>query len=277
MLLGAAAVAQQQGVMTGPPKVLVIQREVVKQGQSAAHEKWEMGWPRAFAKANWPTHYIAATSLTGESRALFFSAYDSEADWEKDNTAQAKNTALTAQLDALSAKDADYIKESTSSVFTYMPEISYKADVPIATMRYFRIAAIEVKPGHGDHFVEIRKLIRAAHEKANLGDHYAVYHRTAGGSGGFYLIIVPMKSLAEDDQFASIHGDAYKAALGDEGQKKAAEFQAQGVASAETQIFEFNPKMSYPPKAFLDANPDFWTVKPAPAAKPAAAKQTAKQ
>lgn len=281
-LLGAAAVAQQQGEMAGPPKVLVIQREVVKQGQSAAHEKWEMGWPRAFAKANWPTRYLAATSLTGESRALFFVGYDSEADWEKDNTAQAKNAALKAQLDALSAKDADYIKEMTTSVFTYMPEISYKAaEASIPNMRYFRIAAIEVKPGHNDHFVEVRKLVRAAHEKANLGDHYAVYHRTSGGSGGLYLIFVPMKSLAEDDQFASIHGDAYKAALGDDGQKKVADFQAQGVESAETQIFEFNPKMSYPPKAFLDANPDFWTVKPAPAAKPAAkpaaAKEPAKQ
>ncbi|HLW55034.1 MAG TPA: hypothetical protein VKW06_19530 [Candidatus Angelobacter sp.] len=278
LLLGTAAFAQQQGEMNGPPKVLVIAREVVKTGQSAAHEKWEMGWPQAFTKANWPVHYIAATALTGESRALFITGYDSEEAWEKDNHAQAKDPGLKAQLDALAAKDADYLKESATSVFNYMPEISYHADVPIATMRYFRIAAIEVKPGHNDHFVEVRKLIRAAHEKANLGDHYAVYHRSAGGSGGLYLIFVPMKSLAENDQFAAIHGDAYKAALGEDGQKKVAEFGAQGAESMETQIFEFSPKMSYPPQAFLDMNPDFWTVKPAVAKKPVkqAAKQAAK-
>jgi hypothetical protein len=276
VLLGTAAVAQTQGAPAGPPKVLVIQREVVKTGQAAAHEKWEMGWPRVFGKANWPVNYLAAASLTGESRVLFFTGYDSEEAWEKDTLAQRSNTALTAQLDALAAKDADYLKESTTSVFSFMPEISYHADVPIATMRYFRIAAIQVKPGHNDHFVEIRKLVRAAHEKANLGDHYAVYHRTGGGSTGLYLIFVPMKSLAEDDQFDSVHGDAYKAALGEDGRKKMADFAMQGAESTETQIFAFSPRMSYPPKAFLDTDKDFWAAKPAPAAKAAKPKQPAK-
>lgn len=274
--LAAIAVAQTPEEAAGPPKVLVIVREVLKTGQAPAHEKWEAGWPRAFAKANWPVYYLAASSLTGESRVLFIIGYDSEEAWEKDNLAVRKNTALNTQLEALGAKDADFLKESTTSVFAYMPEISYKAAVPIATMRYFRIVAVEVKPGHSDHFVEARKIIKAAHEKANLDEHYAVYHRVQGGSTGLYLIFLPLKSLAQNDQFASLHGEAYKAAIGEEGQKKITEFGMQGEESAESQIFEFSPKMSYPPKAFLDADPAFWAPKPAAVAKPVA-KEPAKK
>lgn len=266
LCLAGTAVAQTQNAPSGPPKVLVISREVVKHGQGPAHEKWEAGWPQAFAKANWPVNYLAATSLSGESsRALFLTGYESEAAWEKDNQAIRKNTALNSQLDALAAKDADFLKESRTSVFTYLPDISYKADVEIATMRYFRIVAIQLKPGHNDHFVEVRKLVRAAHEKANLKDHFAVYHLSQGGSTGMYLIFLPMKSLAEDDQFDAMHGADYKAALGDDGQKQVADFNMQGVESVESNVFEFSPKMSYPPKAWVDADPAFWGAKAAPA------------
>ncbi|HYL92069.1 MAG TPA: hypothetical protein VEW69_02815 [Alphaproteobacteria bacterium] len=275
LCLGAVAIAQAPEQM-GPPKILVISREVVKMGQSAAHEKWEAGWPAAFGKANWPVHYLAASSLTGESRVLFISGYESEAAWEKDNWAIRANTGLNAQLGALAAKDADFLKETTTSVFAFMPELSYNPGVQIATMRYFRVVSIQVKPGHGDHFAESRKIARAAHEKAGLQDHYAVYQRVNGGSVGLYLIFIPMKSLAEDDQFPTVHGAAYKSAMGDDGQKKMTEFEMQGEEGVESQIFEFSPKMSYPAKEWVDADHDFWAPKPA-AAKPAAAKKPAQK
>ena len=277
MCLGAMAVAQTQSAPSGPPKVLVIIREVVKLGQGPAHEKWEAGWPQAFAKVNWPVHYLAMTSLTGEPRALFLVGYESEEAWEKDNLAQRKNTALTTQLQALAAKDADFLKESRTGVFTYMPELSYNAAVEVATMRYFRIVAIQVKPGHGEHFVAVRKLVREAHEKAGMKDHFAVYHLNQGGPDGLYLFILPMKSLAEDDQFDSMHGAAYKAALGEDGQKKLADFGMQGEESVESQIFEFSPKMSYPSKEWIAADPAFWTPKAAPAGKPPAEKPAPKK
>jgi hypothetical protein len=266
--LGLSMVAQAQQAMMSPPKVLFITREVVKPGKGAAHEKWEAGWPRAFAKANWPTHYIAASALTGEPRAIFLVGYDSMAAWEQDNAAVEKNTALSAEMMALADKDGDFLKELTNGVFTYMPELSYNPDMSIAGARYFGIFIVNVKPGHGDHFVEARKIAKEAHEKAKLGDHYAVYHATAGISSGRYLVFLPMKSLTELDQFPILHGKAYKDAMGEENQKKMMDFEAQGEESAEMQIFAFSPKMSYPAKDWVDADPAFWSPKPE-AAKPA--------
>ncbi|MGH9509846.1 MAG: hypothetical protein ACRD2M_07915 [Terriglobales bacterium] len=261
--------------MLKPPPVLVIGREVLKTGKAAIHEKWEAGWPRAFAKAKSPSHYLAASSLTGEARVLFLAGFDSMAAWEKDTEANAKNAALSAELNMLTEKDADYLQENRTAVFSYMPELSYQPEIPVAGARYFLIFSIEVKPGHGDHFVATRKIAREAHEKARLSDHYAVYRLVAGRSAGFFLIIVPMKSLAEMDQFPAMHnGKAYQDALGDDGRKKMDDFAAQGVQSNEPQIFAFSPKMSYASKEWIDADPDFWAPKPAPkAAKKAAPTQ----
>ncbi len=261
-----AIVAQAQETMMGPPKVLVIQREVIKPGKGPAHAKSEAGWPRAFGKANWPTHYLAATGLTGENRAVFFVGYDSLAAWEADNAAVEKNKALSAELDTLLEKDGEYLSESRQAVFTHMEDLSYHPQVPVAGTRYFRVYTIHVKPGHGQHFEDARKIARAAHEKAGLADHFAVFSMVGGGPGGTYLIVVPMKSLAEVDEFATVHGKAYKEALGEDGQKKLEEFEREGVESTENNILMFSPGMSYPRKEWIEAD-KFWA--PAAAAKPA--------
>lgn len=275
--LGFAASAQAQEAMLKPPKVLTITREVVKPGKGAPHAKWEAGWPRAFAKAKWPVHYLAMSSLTGENRVLFTTGYASLAAWEADATAQDKNAALSAEEAMLAEKDGDFLTESRTAVFTYMPELSYQAEnVPVAGIRGFTIASVHVKPGHGKHFEDIRQMVKAAHEKAGLGDHYSVYQARAGAPNGTYLIFVPMKSLSEADQFDTIHGKSYQDALGEDGQKKLADFAAQGVESSETQFFMFSPSMSYVPKEWVDADKEFWTVKPAAAAKPAAKKEEKK-
>lgn len=273
LVLAGAVIAQAQEAM-GPPKVLVITREIEKLGKAPAHEKLESAWAAAFKKAH-AAPYLTVTAMTGAHRALFLAGYDSIADWEKDSNAQLANSTFQTENNSLAARDADLISESTTGVFTYMPDISYQLSESVATSRYFVIAAIYVKPGHGDHYVEIRKLIKAAHEKASLSDHYAVYHRIFGGPSTLYLIFVPMKSLAELDQFTTIHGKDYRDALGEEGRKKIDEFDMQGLESSEANVFSFNPKMSNAPKDWIDADPGYWAPKPAAAAKPKAAKKEA--
>ena len=59
------ATAQEGAATTPPPKVMQIIREFVKPGKAgAAHEKGESAFVQAFARAKWPTHYFAATSVT---------------------------------------------------------------------------------------------------------------------------------------------------------------------------------------------------------------------
>jgi hypothetical protein len=271
--LGCATLGQAQEAMMHPPKILTITREVVKPGKSAAHENWEQGFPKAYTKAKWPVHYLAMTAITGESRVLFLTGYESMADWEADALAQDKNAELSASNETLGAKDGEFLTESKTAVFTYMPELSYQPDAPIAGVRGFMVASQTVKPGHGKHYEEIRKMIKEAHEKAGLKEHYSVYHVSAGAPSGLYLIFIPIKGLADVDQMDALHGQAYKDAVGDEGRNKIMELGKEGLESSETNLFVFSPKMSYAPKEWVDADPEFWAPKPAPAAKPAAKKE----
>ncbi len=260
LCLGSLLMAQNMA----PPKVLVIYREVEKPGKTFVHQKFEAGWPRAFAKANWPTRYLAASSLTGENRAIFLTGYDSMAAWQADSDAIEKNAVLSAELAALSEKDGEFLSEARGGVFRFMPELSYNYEAPIKGTRYFMIFTIHVKQGHGDHFAEVRKIALAAHKKGGLSDHFAVYQAVAGmQSTGHYLIFLPIKSLQEVDDFPVIHGKPYQDALGEEGRKALADFEAQGVESSELNLFQLSPKMSYPPKPWIEADPDFWTPKPA--------------
>src|SRR6185437_3477884 len=122
------AVAQEapEGT-TPPPKVLLIDREFTKPGKSGAvHEKSESAFVQAFARAKWPTHYFAATSLTGKNRTLFFVGYESFEAWEKDAMAQQMNSTLSAATDRAALADGDLLTETDAGVFTYQEEQSLR-------------------------------------------------------------------------------------------------------------------------------------------------------
>ncbi len=275
LLLSSAVATWAQTSPTtpgGPPKVLQIYREEVKPGKTAEHEKVEAGWPRAFAKAKWATHYLAIVSVTGPSEAWFLTGFDSLAGWEKDTRAAEKNTVLTAELGQLSAKDGELLSGGRGLVAVYRDELSYRtAGVNIGRMRYFYLTTVRLRPGHDIDFAEWNKIIKGAHEKADVPEHWAVFQVTLGMPSGTYLILQPLKSLAEVDDFPQTHGKAYQDATGDEGRKKLRELASAGILSYETNIFAFNPKMSYVSKETAAADPDFWTPKSKAAAKPTAA------
>lgn len=90
-----------------------------------------------------------------------------------------------------------------------------------------------------------------------------------GGEDGTYIIFNPMKSATEID---AEDGDWKKFgdALGEDGMKKLSELTAAAVDSSETNLFMFNPRMSYVREDWIKADPDFWKPKAtAAAAKPA--------
>ena len=275
-ILTAAAAVQAQEAMMTPAKVVFIAREEVKPGKASAHEKVEASWARAFSQAKTGNHYIAVTSMTGPNVALFFEIYDSLADWEKQNQAIEGNAALTAQIDPIAEKDGALLEETRGALAVFEPDMSYNyTTLTVKGTRYFVVLMQRVKPGHGEQFEAVRKAILAAHQKANVQEHYAIYHVVMGAPAGTYLTFVPLKSLSELDQYTQIHGKAYHEALGKDGEKLINEFDREGLAASEVNLYAINPKMSYAPQEWIAADTEFWAPKPKPAAKPAAKKEAA--
>lgn len=275
MTLCAEAWGQDKASASGPPKLLVITREFVKPGKGGApHDKAESAFVEAMAKAKWPTHYIAAQSMSGKPRVLFFTHYDSYDAWEKDVTATTKNTTLSAALDRANQADGELLDSTDQNVFTYNEEFSLRPVTDIAHMRFLEIWVAHVKPGHYREWAELNKMYKAAYEKAVPDGHWAVYEAAYGIPNGTYLFLTARKSASELDRGPQ-DDKATMGALGEEGMKRVDELFAASVDSSETQIFAFSPQMSYTPDEFVKADPDFWKPKPTPAAAKAAKKPTA--
>jgi hypothetical protein len=251
------ATAQEMASTTPPPKVLVVYREFLKPGRGGApHEKAESAFVQAFTRAKWPTHYFAVNSLSGKPRALFLSGYDSFEAWEKDTQAVQKNAMLAAALDRAAVGDGDVLSDTDGAVLTYNEEQSLRGPVDIAHMRYFEISLFRVRPGHRQEWNDAVKLVKAAYEK--LPDaHWAMYEAAYGQEGVTFVVFVPMKSASEIDRNFAQNKD-FMAAMGEEGMKKLSELESSSVEFQQTNLFQFNPKMSYPPDAWVKADPDFW-------------------
>ena len=266
--MSGMAVGQAKAMGEMPPKVLTIMREYTKPGKAGSqHEKSESLFVQAVTRAKWPTHYLAVESVSGKSRALFLTGYDSFAAWEKDVLAEQKNTTLAAALDHAGAVDGDLLSETDQAVLTFHEEYSLRPQVDIPHTRYFEISLFQVKPGHDKDWAEIVKLVTAAYEKIPDA-HWAAYQVVYGLPDTTYIIFNPMKSASEIDRnFAA--GKEFEAAMGEEGMKKLSELTAAAIETSQTNLFTFNPRMSYPSDAWIKADPEFWKPKAAPAAAPA--------
>lgn len=263
----------QTSQLQAPPKVLQLFREEVKPYMNAAHEKSEAGWPKALAKVKSPYYWLGLTSMSGPSEAWFLNGYDSFAAIEQAQRFGENNPAFLAEIEQLSQQDKHLINGARGIIASFDEELSYRPAVNLAQIRYFWVETFRIRPGHYAEFAEYRRIINAAHEKANIDEHWAVYYVDAGLPQGTVLIFHPMKSLKEVDQAPGMHGKAYADALGAENQKKMNELQAAYTLSAESNYFAINPKMSYVAKELAAADPAFWNPKPKPVARATAARK----
>jgi hypothetical protein len=228
---------------TPPPKYIQIYREFVKPGKGPAHQKTEAAFVRDMKSGNAMPNY----------------------------TDTAKNTGLQASLDRDNAADGELLTDSRSIIARFRDDLSHRPGVSIPMTRFFSITIVRIRPGHVPDFEAARKIIKDAHDKAAPTFNYSVYQVTSGMPAGTFLIISYYKTLADVDAAAVIHGKEYTDAIGDDGQRKLNELASSGTISSDPYIFAVDPKMSYPDKATIAADPAFWAPKssaaPAPTTK----------
>lgn len=265
-LVAVPMLSAQESGNTPPPNFIQITREEVKPGKGAAHAKWETGYPRAFAKGKYSNNYTALVTTFGPNEAWFISRLDSFAQKDRTDKEISGNASLQAELDQLDSRDGDFLTGLRTILARYRADLSYRPGVNIPLMRSFAITIVRVRPGHNAEFEEARKIVKAAHEKAGVKDNHSIYQVISGFPSGTFLILTPYRTLADADNTPQLHGKEYQDALGQEGLKKLRELSASDTISAETYFFQVDPKMSYPSKETIAADPAFWAPKPAMAA-----------
>ena len=244
------------------PKVLTLTREYTKPGKAGmAHDNAEGAFVQAMARAKWPTHYIGMTSLSGKSRALFLTQYESFEAWEKDSAAVEKNTVLNASLDRALTADGELLESVDQGVFVFNEELSLRPRPDLSPMRYLDISVYHVRPGHNKDWTELVKMVKSAYEKAVPDAHWGVFSQYYGGEGGTYLVLTARKSLSEVDR-GFLDSKQFQAAMGEDGLKKLDELVAATIESSQHNLFAFSPRMSYVADEWIKSD-DFWKPKPA--------------
>lgn len=252
----AAALPAQSPPMNGPPPVMLISRELVKPGKNAAHNRWEAGWPAAFAKADYPTNYLGMNAVSGINEAWFLIGFPSFDAMEKDQARMDANAPLTSELARLGAGESDFVENTRSVLATYIPSVSHNPNIDLAKMRYFEVLTYTMRPGHDGDFLKAAGLVRDGYTKAGVGNSWAIYRAVSGMPAGTYYVFIPLQSLARLDQ-GPADDQAMGRALGPEQLGALDKLVLDGVATSQSQIFALNPKMSYVGKDMKAADP-FW-------------------
>jgi hypothetical protein len=248
--------AQDNGT-DGPPKILVVQREFTKPGKGGAlHVKTESAYLHELAAAKAKPRYLGMTSLSGTPRALFFSGYASLTAWEEENKGVEKDAVLTAALDRANVADGDLLTEMNQSVWTRRDDLSFNMG-NLQGDRYMEITQFVVRPGHMREWQELVKLVTEGYKKGMPDANWVTFSQLYGPNSNAFLVISKLKSMAEADQHLGSQKQ-FMDAIGEEGMKKIDNLEAACVESEQTNLFTFDPKISYPPDAWTKAEPEFW-------------------
>lgn len=261
-----APVLLAQSGPTPPPPLMLFVREEVKPGHGAGHAATESAWTRALTKGKSTDHYLGMSALTGASEAWFIMGYASYADWEAKQNEFEKNPALRAEIDKISQQDGEHLSGTRTLLGALRQDLSFGPPVEIGKMRYMRIRTFRIKQGQNKAFEAGVKTALAAYEKSHYPASFAFYEIAAGTGSPTFVVLRPMKSLADMDATAAAE-KGFQEALGEEGQKAMQKVFTETVNAVENQLFAFNPKLSFPGPGVTASDPGFWTVKPEKAAK----------
>lgn len=264
VVLGSShAFAQESKAPMGPPNVLMIVREQIKPGTGSDHTAESHRFTLALRKAKSPWGRIGMVPIAGdENEVMYIWPFDSFAEVERMNAEMTKWSSgpLKADFDAIAPGPEDLHVSQRDSFAVYRPDLSYGEGVNMAEMRYFAVETFQVRPGMEGQFAVGAKMYMDGMKKGKVDAHYAIFQVISGSDGGIFLVMSPMKSLAEMDKEPA-NMKAFADALGAEGMKALSKLSSEIFQSTSSRIYAFDGRMSYvsPDWAARDkASPAFW-------------------
>jgi len=251
-----AAVAQEAGAVKGPSKYLFISNVDLKPNQAGPFAKAQGAEVQALRAAKAPGRYIGMWAITGADHVLFLEGFDSFADMQKEHEALYGIPAAVAAITAGDAGQTASTAKDVSSIYSYEKDLSYNADIDLSKMRFMRTILFHVRQGHDEEFRNLAKLYVKAYQTAIPEARWAIFQKMYGiGSDNTYVLITPMESLAVVDAMHADNGK-FVGAVGKEQLDALNKGMDDAVESSESDIFAFDPQLSYVPDSWLTS--DFW-------------------
>ena len=211
-------------------------------------------------------HWMAASPLTGDARQVsILIPHNTLA--ELDQTLQAMmkiEQAVRAKNVNLTEQAAETEAGSHILLAKFRPELSYKVERfdPAFTTRW-REKIFYLRPGMQDQFERVfLQMMELENQAGDPNSKWLMYEIVAGGSTPAYVMVTPLRSLADMDVEAT---ELSKKVYTPMAIATIRATMKECATKVETNFMMLQPELSRPPENVLAANPDFWTVKePAP-------------
>jgi hypothetical protein len=257
-----AALAQHEvGTTTGPSKYLFLENVELKPNMGFPYAKAQGDQVEAERAAKAPGHYLGMWGITGSGHVLYMHGFDAFGDLQKDHEATFAMPKLVEAMKTNDAAQAGSIAAEHSSIYTYEKDLSLNANLELSKMRFMRIILFHVKSGHNEEFRHLAKVFVKGYQSTLPDARWAMFQKAYGvDSDKTYILVTPMASLAEVDAMAG--GDKkFGDGVGED--QLAVMFKGLDAAleSSETDLFAFDPQLSYVPDSWLTSSPDFWGKK----------------
>ncbi len=244
----------------GPAPILVITRETVKPGEAVAHARYEAEYAAALDAAKSTQYYLGMGAITGTQESVFLSGYASLE--EMAEVHDYNETLIGGKLDNLAVQHNATLLGVNTSIWLLRPDLSNPITVNLARMRFMELIDIHAKLGHGTEMTDVIEHIKEGWLKTDPGFHYSIYQQAFGNAtDDTYMIVIPMKSLADLDKHLSLAA-AYQKSLGEEEQKHMLAVETADYKGAESNLYVFTPSMSRLPPSWTKEDQNFWNPQP---------------
>lgn len=264
LCLGASLLVAGEPAAWDWPKALLMGVEEVKPGKAVAHQQNEFAWSKALAEAKSPYHFTGMTPVAGPNQAWWAWPAKDMATVDAMQAFVDKQPALKARIDALSAKDGEFLLGYHSTLYLLRGDLS-RGPVDFSP-RFYWVFKDHLRPGHEAEYTAMCKNLMGFYDKAGMKAKWGIYQSLAGTDAAHFMVVIPLKSMADLDAMLAEEAKFAQAA-GEEGLKTLARLESEAVGKEASILLAVDPKLSYPDARDLAADPEFWkawTAKPAP-------------
>jgi hypothetical protein len=259
--LPAALAQHEAGQSQGPSKYLFLENDELKPNTSFAYAKSQAAEVQAMRDSKAPEHFVGMWGITGANHVLYIHGFDSFADLQKGHE---ETFAMPKMMDALKAADAGQaplVANEHDSIYSYEKDLSLNTEVDLSKMRFMRILLFHVRSGHDDEFKSVVKLFIKAYQSALPEARWAMFRKMYGvGSDNVYILVTPMEALGYVDGMVG-NRKKFADAVGEDQLQTLQKGLTAAVESSESDLFAFDPALSYVPDSWLTSSPDFWGKK----------------
>ena len=281
LCLTLSLMSQALAQTSGPPKVMLFEREELKPGAAEGHERESNNFVRMLAHAKEVSgeksyYRIGMTPVAGNTNEVMyilpFNSLDELSQSQKDierwmSRPGPMNSFVTKirqeHPSNQSGVNDDFHLTQRDMIGLRMDDLTYNPRANVGEARYMEMTIWRVKPGELQNFLKVGHLIVNAHKEAKTDTHFVTYRIMGGTLNGTFITLSSLKTLDEMMPDPAQQA-AFAKALGDNA-KEVDKLAGESLVNSETNIYAFRPTMSNPQDNWVAADSAFWKQEmPAP-------------